>query len=184
MLPPTVRRFLALPLLATLAGPLAAQGTTDIYLQRGADGRVVISDQPRRGVAVEKTWRMEREDPDAARQRAAEVRRHAAETSARVQRSIDAQQDRLALAERQRARADAEEAERRRFAELRAEADRPVVLTPWLGPGLPQRQRPPGWRPPGGGAWPPEASRPPRRQPHPNERRPVREASGDALRPR
>jgi hypothetical protein len=174
-----MRQPLALTVLALLsaaAGPLGAQGTTEIFLQRGADGRAVISDQPRRGVTVEKTWRMEREDPEAARERAAEVRRHAAATSDRVQRSIDAQQERQAAAERQRSRALADQAEQRRLAELRAETERPVVLAPWLGPGRPYA-RPPDWRPPRATPAPRERSEPPRRRPHASQSRSELDAS-------
>ena len=163
-----MRRSLVLLSIACAAGTAGAQGTTEVYLQRGADGRAVFTDKPRQGVVVEKMWRLEREDPEAARERAAEVRREAAATSARVQRSIDAEQDRLALADRQRARARADEAERQRLADLRAESERPVVVAPWLGAGVPQWQFGPQWQP----DRPPRA-RPPGERPEPPRRRPT-----------
>jgi hypothetical protein len=158
----------ALLLCAVALAPARAEraDTAEIHLQRGADGRAVLTDRPRAGVAVERTGRVARADPVAARERADRVARDAAATSARVQRTIDAQQDRLALAERQRARAQADEAERLRREELRAEAERPVVVAPWLFPGTPRWQPPPGARPP-----PPRTG--PRPLPHEAARRPA-----------
>lgn len=149
--------------LAAVAGAGAVRaesaGTAEIHLQRGPDGRAVLTDRPRTGVVVEKTWRVDREDPVAARERAERVASDARATSERVQRTIDAQQDRLALAERQRARAAADEAERQRLEALRAEAERPVVVAPWLHP------HGPGWRP----RPPPRAEPGPRPRPRPHE---------------
>jgi hypothetical protein len=73
--------------------------TAQIYLQRGADGRVVLTDRPSPTAVTERTWQMDREDPVAARQRAAEVRREADAVSERIQRSIEAQERRASEAD-------------------------------------------------------------------------------------
>ncbi len=65
--------------------------TAQIYLQRDATGRSVLTDRPSATAVTERTWEMEREDPVAAQQRALDVRRQADAVSARVQRSIEAQ---------------------------------------------------------------------------------------------
>jgi hypothetical protein len=66
--------------------------TSQIYLQRGADGRSVLTDRPSASAVTERTWQMDREDPVAAQQRALEVQRQAEAVSIRVQRSIETQQ--------------------------------------------------------------------------------------------
>jgi hypothetical protein len=68
--------------------------TTQIYLQRGADGRSVLTDRPSASAVTERTWQMDREDPVAAQQRAMEVQRQADAVTLRVQRAIEAQQRR------------------------------------------------------------------------------------------
>ena len=99
------------PLAALLAGlivalpPAAAAAearTGQIYQQRAADGRIVLTDRPSATAVTERTWQVEREDPAAAAQRAFDVRREAEAVSERVQRRIDAQ-ERLAAAEQERA---------------------------------------------------------------------------------
>ncbi len=113
---------------AAAAAPLA-DPTSTIYLQRGADGRLVLTDRPSPLVTTERSWQVEREDPVAARQRAADVRREATAVSERVQRAID--QD-----ERQRAEVDARERDRadrlaRDAAIARAaEAETPLLVAP------------------------------------------------------
>jgi hypothetical protein len=85
--------------------------TAQIYQQREADGRLVLTDRPSATAVTERTWKVDREDPVAARQRALDVRREADAVSERIQRSIESQQRRaseedllrlrLALLERQ-----------------------------------------------------------------------------------
>jgi hypothetical protein len=85
--------------------------TAQIYLQRDATGRSVLTDRPSASAVTERTWAMDREDPVAAQQRALDVRREAEAVSVRVQRSIEAQlarsseeglmRQRLAMLERQ-----------------------------------------------------------------------------------
>ena len=114
-LPSRPALILLAALLGAASGPALAEaagsGITQIYLQRDADGRSVLTDRPSATSITERTWQMEREDPAAARQRALEMQREAAAVSLRVQRSIDAQtrqageenmqRRQLALADRQ-----------------------------------------------------------------------------------
>ena len=81
----------------------AADAPSQIYQQRAADGRIVLTDRPSATAVTERTWQVEREDPAAAQQRAHEVRREAEAVSERIQRRINAQ-ERLAYAEQARAR--------------------------------------------------------------------------------
>ena len=98
------------PLAALLAGLIvasalpaaAAEPKGQIYQQRAADGRIVLTDRPSSSAVTERTWQVDREDPQAAQQRAQEVRREADAVSERVQRRIDAQ-ERMAAAEQERA---------------------------------------------------------------------------------
>jgi len=98
------------PLAALLAGLIvaaalpatAAEPKGQIYQQRAADGRIVLTDRPSSTAVTERTWQVDREDKEAAKQRAAEVRREADAVSERVQRRIEAQ-ERLAAAEQERA---------------------------------------------------------------------------------
>ena len=100
------------PLAALLAGlvvaaalPAAAaepKGQGQIYQQRAADGRIVLTDRPSSTAVTERTWQVDREDREAAQQRAADVRKEADAVSERVQRRIDAQ-ERMAAAEQERA---------------------------------------------------------------------------------
>lgn len=103
------------------AAPAAdPSGLTQVYQQRGADGRIVLTDRPSPTAVTERSWQLEREDPQAAQRRALEVRREADAVSERVQRRIDAQQrsvdyelERMRLAQRDRelqlARADSDD---------------------------------------------------------------------------
>jgi hypothetical protein len=106
---------LALALGALLCASVGAARAADapagaqIYQQRAADGRIVLTDRPSPTAVTERTWQMDREDPAAAAQRALEVRREADVVSERVQRRIDAQQraldydlERMRLAQRER----------------------------------------------------------------------------------
>jgi hypothetical protein len=98
------------PLAALLAGlivalPAAAaeqKGQGQIYQQRAADGRIVLTDRPSSSAVTERTWQVDREDKEAAKQRAADVRKEADAVSERIQRRIDAQ-ERQAVAEQERA---------------------------------------------------------------------------------
>ncbi len=80
----------------------AAEPTGQIYQQRAADGRIILTDRPSSSAVTERTWQVDREDKQAAQQRADDVRREADAVSERVQRRIDAQ-ERLAAAEQERA---------------------------------------------------------------------------------
>jgi hypothetical protein len=88
--------LIVVALVGTAAGAAFADTptTAQIYLQRGADGRSVLTDRPSASAVTERTWQMDREDPVAARQRELEVRRQAEAVSVRVQRSIEAQERR------------------------------------------------------------------------------------------
>ena len=98
------------PFAALLAGLIvasalpaaAAEPKGQIYQQRAADGRIVLTDRPSATAVTERTWEVEREDKAAAQQRAQEVRREADAVSERVQRRIEAQ-ERLVAAEQERA---------------------------------------------------------------------------------
>ena len=105
----------ALVLGVLLCGPLGAARAAEssagaqIYQQRAADGRIVLTDRPSPTAVTERTWQMDREDPAAAERRALEVRREADAVSERVQRRIDAQQraldndlERMRMAQRER----------------------------------------------------------------------------------
>ena len=105
----------ALVLGALLCMPIGAARAAEppagaqIYQQRAADGRIVLTDRPSPTAVTERTWQMDREDPAAAHQRALEVRREADAVSERVQRRIDAQQraldndlERMRMAQRER----------------------------------------------------------------------------------
>ncbi len=155
---PTVR--IEPPLAALLAGlfvlaalpAAAAEATGQIYQQRAADGRIVLTDRPSATSVTERTWQVEREDPAAARQRAFDVRREAEAVSERVQRRIDAQ-ERIANAEMERER------QYRRERELllaRADEERSygtVIVAPYPYRGIAHRHphgmdpRPPSRRP-------------------------------------
>ncbi len=112
-----VRPSLSLTLVlgALLCGPLGATRAAEapagaqIYQQRAADGRIVLTDRPSPTAVTERTWQMDREDPAAARQRTLEVRREADAVSERVQRRIEAQEraldkdlERMRMAQRER----------------------------------------------------------------------------------
>ncbi|MCE9658067.1 MAG: hypothetical protein K8R60_05865 [Burkholderiales bacterium] len=85
-----------------LAAAAAEARTGQIYQQRAADGRIVLTDRPSATAVTERTWLVEREDPATAAQRAMDVRREAEAVSERVQRRIEAQ-ERLAAADQERA---------------------------------------------------------------------------------
>ena len=94
-------------LIVAVALPAAAaepkgQGQGQIYQQRAADGRIVLTDRPSSTAVTERTWQVDREDKEAAKQRAQDLRKEADAVSERIQRRIEAQ-ERLAAAERERA---------------------------------------------------------------------------------
>jgi hypothetical protein len=95
----------ALLLAASLVAPAAAESPSDspgqyrVYLQRGADGRAMLTDRPSAGAVTERSWQLEREDRAAAQQRALEVRRESEAVSERIQRGIDAQERRASEAD-------------------------------------------------------------------------------------
>lgn len=85
----------------------AAEQKGQIYQQRAADGRIVLTDRPSATAVTERTWIIDREDKEAAQQRAFDVRREAEAVSERIQRRMEAQERSLAaeqerLAQRQR----------------------------------------------------------------------------------
>jgi hypothetical protein len=92
------------PLAALLAGLFvatalpasAAEPKGQIYQQRAADGRIVLTDRPSATAVTERTWQVDREDREAAQQRAFDVRREAEAVSERIQRRIEAQERALA----------------------------------------------------------------------------------------
>lgn len=89
-------------LLVVTAPAAAAEAKGHIYQQRAADGRIVLTDRPSATAVTERTWQVDREDKEAALQRASDVRREADAVSERVQRRIEAQ-ERLLAAEQERA---------------------------------------------------------------------------------
>ena len=78
----------------------AAEPTTQIYQQRTADGRILLTDRPSPVATTERSWQMKAEDPAASRQRALDVKAEAQAVTERVQRSIDSQ--RYAMVEEMR----------------------------------------------------------------------------------
>ena len=120
-----------------------------IYQQRAADGRIVLTDRPSPTAVTERTWQVERDDPAAAQRRASDVRREADAVSERVQRRIDAQERYAAENDLERMRL----AQREREFQLqlaRAESDNNnvVVLMAPAGRRMPMRHRSPGFEPP------------------------------------
>jgi hypothetical protein len=114
-----MQKLLAVAFLGALcAAPAcaAAATTTQVLQQRTADGRLLLTDRPVPGAKTERSWLVEREDPAAARQRAADVKAEANLVAERVQRMLDQQR-----------RAD-DDAQRMRMASLQYESDRRAGL--------------------------------------------------------
>ena len=88
--------------LAAAVPAAAAEAKGQIYQQRAADGRIVLTDRPSATAVTERTWQVDREDREAAQQRAFDVRREAELVSERIQRRMEAQERQLA-AEQERA---------------------------------------------------------------------------------
>jgi hypothetical protein len=109
---PSPRTELLAALLAGLAlaaslPASAAEGKGQIYQQRAADGRIVLTDRPSATAVTERTWQVDREDREAAKQRAFDVRKEADAVSERIARRMEAQERLLAeeqerMAQRQR----------------------------------------------------------------------------------
>jgi len=74
----------------------AAEAKGQIYQQRAADGRIVLTDRPSATAVTERTWQVDREDREAAQQRAYDVRKEAEAVSERIQRRMEAQERQLA----------------------------------------------------------------------------------------
>ncbi len=134
---PIARALAVACIVATGATPVLAEDaparTSQIYQQRTADGRTVLSDRPLTGVPVQRSWSMEREDPVAAKARGEKVRLDAQAVSERIQRQLDSERERADLQEAARLRIALAEA--RREAELARQAARetPVYLPPgWV----------------------------------------------------
>ena len=80
----------------------AAEQKGQIYQQRAADGRIVLTDRPSATAVTERTWQVDREDKEAAQKRAFDVRKEADAVSERIQRRMEAQERLLAAAEQDR----------------------------------------------------------------------------------
>jgi len=137
--PTVMNKILAALLLGVLAGTAGsarADADTRVFQQRLADGRVVLSDRPIEGVAVQRSWQIAREDPQAARQRSENVRREAEQVAERIQRRLDREQASAMQLEADRLRSNA--AESRRARELARDEEREPTV--FFVPGLLQRQ--------------------------------------------
>ena len=136
-------------MLACAAGAADPPAPGQIYQQRAADGRIVLTDRPSPTAVTERTWQVERDDPAAAQRRASDVRREADAVSERVQRRIDAQERYAAENDLERMRL----AQREREFQLllaRAESDNNNVVV-LVAPALrrtPMRHRASGFEPP------------------------------------
>ena len=115
----------SLALVGADAFSASAAAPTQIYQQRAADGRVVLTDRPSATDVTERAWRIEPEDADAARQRALDVKAEAQAVSERIQRGIDGRR----LAEDDARRLAEDDARRDRIARAeRAELQRPRAI--------------------------------------------------------
>lgn len=73
------------PIAARTGAPVRS---TQIWQQRTADGRAVLTDRPLAGATTERAWQFDAEDPAAARQRAFDVKAEAHAVSERVRQTI------------------------------------------------------------------------------------------------
>jgi hypothetical protein len=115
-----------------------------IYQQRGADGRVLLTDRPAAGLPTQRRWTVEPEDPRAAAARAEASREQSERVTERVQRSIDAQQrqhNELQIEQmRSQQATDAARAEREREWQLERDwASRHFVVPYPSGPWFPRQ---------------------------------------------
>ncbi len=129
---------LALGALLSLANGAAVAAeqlaSAQIYQQRAADGRIVLTDRPSPTAVTERTWQMDREDPAAARQRALEVRREADAVTERVQRRIEAQERALAYDLERMRLAQRERELQQQYAAADGNYDNvPVIVAPFVG---------------------------------------------------
>ncbi|MDL2338402.1 MAG: hypothetical protein QFE16_11220 [Pseudomonadota bacterium] len=121
------------------ASAAAADVGRAVYQQRGADGKVLLTDRPAAGLATERRWRIDpAEDAASAAERREASRMQADRVTERIQRSIDRQQvldNQLQIEQlRSRQAADALAAERARE---RDSESRPYVVLPgrpWAQP--------------------------------------------------
>ena len=127
--------------LAQEAGSVATQ----IYQQRTADGRIVLTDRPVAGAVTQRTWQRAPEDAALARQRREEAQLQALAVTVRIQRQVELQLQRdheLAIERLRLAQAEAQlDAERAR---ADAAAQQLVLLVPRFA--RPARIPMPGWR--------------------------------------
>jgi hypothetical protein len=121
-----------------------------VYQQRGADGRVTLTDRPAAGLATERRWRVDPpEDAASAAERREAGRVEADRVSERIQRSLDQQQahrNDLQI-EQLRAQREADALAAERLRERDREYDsRPYVVLPgrpWIRPPVPRSSPPP-----------------------------------------
>ena len=149
--PPAPAALLAGLLLVVACGARAADPAApgQIYQQRAADGRIVLTDRPSPTAVTERTWQVERDDPAAAQRRASEVRREADAVSERGQRRIDAQERYAAESDLERMRLAQRERELQlQLARADGDAGNTVVLIAPAGRRWPMRHRSPGFEPP------------------------------------
>jgi hypothetical protein len=138
---------------AALAQEATTNAAHQIYQQRTADGRIVLSDRPLSGAQTQRTWQYTPEDAAAAQQRRDVARREAAAVSERIQRQLEREQQRaeeLALERLRLAQAQAQrDAERARY-EAQSEPvgvvfvprRAPHIVPPFPPPRLPRFPRP------------------------------------------
>ena len=126
------------------AAPHAAPADSGraVYQQRGADGKVTLTDRPAAGVATERRWLIDpAEDAASAAERREVSRAQADRVTERIQRSIDQQQalhNHLQI-EQLRAQRDADALAAQRLRERDREYEsRPYVVLP----GRPWRRPP------------------------------------------
>lgn len=132
------------PVPASTSAPVHASPVDSgraVYQQRGADGKVTLTDRPTAGAATERRWRIDpAEDAASAAERREASRAEADRVTQRIQRSID-QQHALSTSlqiEQLRAQrdADAQAAQRLRERDREYESRPYVVLPghPWIRP--------------------------------------------------
>ena len=134
----TARRPLAIALAAAvLTGTAGAEEaparTAQIYQQRTADGRTVLSDRPVAGAQLQRTWSIEADDPVAARARSEKMRLEAQAVSERIQRQLDSDRQRADTLEAARLRVALAEAQREAERARQAARETPVYLPPGWG---------------------------------------------------
>jgi hypothetical protein len=138
---------------AAFAQEATTSATQQIYQQRTADGRIVLSDRPLSGARTQRTWQYTPEDAAAAQQRREVARREAEAVSERIQRQLERERQRaeeFALERMRLAQAQAQrDAERARYEAQREPAvvvfvprRAPHVVPPFPPPRLPRFPRP------------------------------------------